>query len=464
MPSTAGRRFVLAAGLCLVAATAAAADDNVTFHRDVQPLLQRHCQTCHRPGQVAPMSLLTYKNARPWATAIRKRVLERSMPPWPADPAHGSFTNNRAMPARDIDTIRRWVDGGAVEGDPRHAPPPRAWPPEGWQMTPDVIVALPERRVPARGTIEWESVAVPFPVKRDAWITSLQVLPGDPSVVHHICFLIRRHNPQTVYNRFEWQDLPRDVKGIETAPGLITRLTKRLQPTFQARMAGSDEAVTVSGRSTLGLSGTNCYLPGLSLHDYRPHNAAKFVPAGSDLIVTLHYLTVGKPVVDRSRIGFTVTTTPPANQWVDVSPNLGKSLAIPPYDANYAAPPFEMQINRPSKLVWFCPHMHLRGKDITYTLILPDGRRQVLLKIPRYDFNWQLGYETAVDVPAGSRIRIEAHYDNSKGNKANPDPSVWVRRGRQSWEEMLTPNFSLVVDRAADIRGLTSQYEQDEGD
>jgi len=299
-------------------------------------------------------------------------------------------------------------------------------------------------------------------VKQDTWITSLQVLPGEPSVVHHICFSIKKHNPKTVYNRFEWQEIPRDGKGMATEPGLLARLTNRLQPTFQTRMANSDEVVTVSGESTLSFTGLNCYLPGLSAHDYRPHNAAKFVPAGSDVVVTLHYLTVGKPVVDRSRIAFTLSATPPANRWVDVSPALGKTLAIPPNEPNYAAPPFEMRINRATKLVWLCPHMHLRGKDITYTLLLPDGRQQVLLKIPRYDFNWQLGYETAVDIPAGSRIRIEAHYDNSKGNKANPDPSIWVRDGRQSWEEMLTPNFSLVVDRKVDLRGLTSKFDEDD--
>ena len=456
-------RIALAAVLTLAAATAWAANDAVTFHRDVEPLLQRHCQSCHRPGQVAPMPLLTYKDARPWAIAIRTRVVERSMPPWSADPAHGSFTNNRAMPAKDIETIRRWVDGGAVEGDPRHAPPPRTWPPEGWDTKPDVIVALPERRVPARGTIEWESVAVPFPVKQDAWITSLQVLPGEPSVVHHICVVIRKHDPKTVYNRFEWQDVPRDAKGVETEKSTFARLAQRLQPTFQTRMAGSDDVVNVSGRPTLPVAGTNCYLPGLSLHDYRPHNAAKFVPAGSDLIVTMHYLAVGRPAVDRSRIGFTIATTPPVNQWVDLSPELGRTIAIPPYEANYAVPPFEMRINRASRLVWLCPHMHLRGKDVTYTLIYPDGRHQVVLKVPRYDFNWQLGYETSVDVPAGARIRIEAHFDNSKANKANPDPSAWVRSGRQSWEEMLTANFALVVDRAVDVRGLTSKFDEDDG-
>jgi hypothetical protein len=457
------RRWLIAA-LLSIAGPAWAADETVTFHRDVQPLLQKHCQSCHRPGQVAPMPLLSYKDTRPWATAIRKQVLDRSMPPWPADPAHGTFTNDRALSRPEIETFRRWVDGGAVEGDPRHAPPPRTWPAGGWQIAPDVVVALPERRVPARGTIEWETVALPFPMKKDAWITSLEVLPGEPSAVHHICFAIRKHDPKTVYNRFEWQEIPRDAKGVATEWSLLGRLTNRLQPTFPTRMAGSDVVVAVPGKSTLPRSGMNCYLPGLSVHDYRPYHAAKFVPAGSDLIVTFHYLTVGRPIVDRSRIGFTFATTAPANRWVDVSPELGRTLAIPPYEGNYAAPPFEIQINQAAKLTWFCPHMHLRGKAITYTLLLPDGRRQVLLNIPRYDFNWQLGYETNVDVPAGSRLRIEAFYDNSKGNKANPDPSAWVRRGRQSWEEMLTPNFSLVVGRTVDVRGLTSKFDEDDGD
>jgi hypothetical protein len=406
---------------------------------------------------------LTFKDARPWAKAIKTKVMDRSMPPWFADPAHGTFTNDRSMSTREIDVIRRWVDGGAAEGDPRHAPQPVVWPENGWQIKPDHIVSLPDRAVPARGTIEWESLALPFPVKHDVWLTSVEILAGEPSVVHHICFSIEKHNPATVYGRYEWQVRPRDAKGVEVEKSLFSRVSNRLQPTFQARMAGSSDVLTVPGESTLSPSGTMCYVPGLSTHDYRLHNAAKFVPAGSDIVVTFHYLTTGKAAIDRSKIGFTVTKTPPAKQFVELAPSAGRDLAIPPYESNYAAPRFELQILRDAELVWMWPHMHLRGKDITYTLIRPDGTSTIVLKVPKYDFNWQLGYLTSVKVPAGSRLRVDAHYDNSKGNRANPDPSAWVRVGKQSWEEMLTPAFGLVVDRNVSRRSLTSKFVAEDG-
>ena len=141
-------------------------------------------------------------------------------------------------------------------------------------------------------------------------------------------------------------------------------------------------------------------------------------------------------------------------KFVEVSTTLD-GLAIPPHESNYKAPTYEAEILRDARLVWMWPHLHLRGKDVTYTLIRPDGSESIVLRVPRYDFNWQLGYLTSVPVPAGSRLRVEAHYDNSSGNRANPDPSVWVYSGSQSWEEMFTPAFGLVVERGVDDATLT---------
>jgi hypothetical protein len=458
---------VLVCVILVLAATAresAAQADRVTFHRDVEPIFQRHCQSCHRPGQIGPMPLVTFQQARPWARAILTKVVERSMPPWFADPAHNTFTNDRSLKPAEIETVRRWVDGGAVEGDPKEAPAPVVWPAQGWQIKPDVVVSMPEYRVPARGVLEWESLAVPFPAKEDTWVTSVEVLPSEPGVVHHICFGFQKHRPDVVYDRYEWEEIPRDAKGMKVQGGLLSRVAERLLPeSFKARAVGSSQVETLPGRSRLRASGTMCYVPGLSTHDYRVHGAAKLVPAGSDIVITFHYQTNGTAAIDRTKIGFTVTKNPPAKKFVEFAPSGGAAMAIPPNDGNYLAPPFELRILQNAKLVWMWPHMHLRGKDVTYTLVHPSGRRQILLRIPRYDFNWQLAYLTNVDVPRGSRLRAEAHYDNSSRNRANPDPSAWVYQGKQSWEEMFTPAFGLVVDRNVNVKELTSKYVEEEG-
>jgi hypothetical protein len=445
--------------LALIAIPASAqTTSTATFHRDVQPILQRHCQSCHRPGQLGPMALETYQQARPWARAIRTKVADRSMPPWFADPAHGSFTNDRSLKQAEIDTIQRWVDGGAVEGDAKDAPPPVTWPANGWQIKPDVEVPLPEVRVPAKGVVEWESLALPFPSKTDAWVTSLEILPGTPAVVHHICVGFRKHRPDVVYGRFEWEDQPRNADGT-VARDILSRVTQRFRPdTFKARQAGSTEVQTLPGRSSLASGATMCYVPGLSTHDYRVHDAAKFVPAGSDIVITFHYQTIGKPAVDRTKLGLTFARQPPRRKFVEIAANAQKTLAIPPNEPDYALEPFEIEIKKDAQLVWMWPHMHYRGKSVTYTIIQPSGRRQVVLRVPKYDADWQLAYLTSVPIAAGSRLRAEARYDNSRANKANPDPSAWVYPGQQSWEEMFTPAFGLVVGRDVDERGLTSKF------
>src|SRR5262249_23301012 len=158
------------------------------------------CQSCHRPGQAAPMSLVTYEEARPWAKAIKTAVSQRKMPPWFADPNYGHFTNDRSLKQSDIDTLAKWADTGAAGGAPKDAPAPIAWAGNGWGVKPDVILDMPAHDVPARGILEWELIALPAPFKEDTWVTSMEILPGEASVVHHICFSFEKHKPATVYN------------------------------------------------------------------------------------------------------------------------------------------------------------------------------------------------------------------------------------------------------------------------
>src|SRR5882762_10083639 len=178
-----------------------AAGAPVTFTRDVLPILQKNCQSCHRPGQVAPMSLISYQETRPWARAIKNAVTLRKMPPWFADSNYGHFTNDRSLRQSEIDTLAKWAETGAVEGDPHAAPAPVRWPKDGWTIQPEVVMELPPHDATAKGVLEWELIAFPAPFKGDAWLSAMEILPGDASVVHHICFSLETHKPTTVYNR-----------------------------------------------------------------------------------------------------------------------------------------------------------------------------------------------------------------------------------------------------------------------
>src|SRR5437667_8580138 len=219
---------------------------SVTFHKEVLPILQKNCQTCHRPGSIAPMSLLTYDDARPWARSMKLKVASRQMPPWFADPQYGKFSNDRSLTQADIDTIVKWADSGAPAGDPKDAPAPIAWPADGWQIKPDVIVRGPAFQVPAhppQNVIEWTSIVVPSGFTKDTWITSMELKPTDISVTHHICINFRPHTPDVQYYTPAWNDKPRDEEGIEIKkPGEATPTGhgRNTRDTQRGRMNGYD--------------------------------------------------------------------------------------------------------------------------------------------------------------------------------------------------------------------------------
>jgi len=192
-----------------------AADGPVTFHKDVEPILQRNCQTCHRPGQVAPMSFLTYQNVRPWAKAMKAAVAARKMPPWFADPQHGPYLNDRSLKQNEIDTIGKWADAGAPEGDAKDAPAAVEWP-DGWAIKPDIIVDGPVTDVPAspkNNVVEWSTVIMPTGFTKDTWVTSVQIKPEFPAVTHNICVSYIPHNPNYKYGVAYWADKERDEDG-----------------------------------------------------------------------------------------------------------------------------------------------------------------------------------------------------------------------------------------------------------
>jgi len=438
-------KSALIAGLMTGIAAFAGDSNTVTFNSDVLPILQKNCQSCHRPGQIAPMSFLTYENVRPWAKAMRTAVVTRKMPPWFADPQFGHFGNDRSLKQSEIDTIAKWVDAGVPEGDAKDAPPAVQWPAEGWEIQPDLIVNGPEFKVPANpknNVIEWAYITVPSGITKDTWITSMQVRPSELAVTHHICVFFKPHTDDVKYNTPVWSDRPRDDSGSALA-----------------------EAAGVNGRGiprsiTEGSNGIEgCYVPGQMMQDYRTQGAAKLIKAGTDIVFQVHYTPIGKEVTDRPRIGFTVAKAEPRRIYISLgisSPSDAKSFAIPPNTPDWESPPAEAEFTQDIDLVWMFPHMHVRGKDMTYRLVYPDGKSETILSVPRYDFNWQLGYDLAkpIHVPKGTRLVVTAHYDNSANNKFNPDPNRTVYYGDMTWEEMMFPFFSVVVDKGASSKSV----------
>jgi hypothetical protein len=457
-------------------AVASATQAPVTFAKDVLPILQKNCQSCHRAGQIGPMSLLTYSEARPWARAIKTQVVGRNMPPWHADPRFGHFVNDRSLTQQDIDTLAAWADGGAVEGDPKDAPPAIQWPSEGWLVQPDLVVTLPAYEVPASGTIEWENLAVPSPFSKDTWITSIEILPSAAASVHHMCFEFQKHRPEVAYNRYEWAEVPRDEQGapirqpapVVVAQGQAAAAAPAGPPSRDAwiltRDAGSAAVTRRFGRPTLTAGGSHCYVPGMSLHDYRSFDAGQLVAAGADMVFNLHYQTTGKPITNTVKVGFTLAKATPRKKFVQITPSgATAAFAIPPNESNYLAPMVNVEIKKDAELVWMSPHMHFRGKDMTWSLVYPDGKRETVLSVPRYQYNWQLQYHTRVRVPAGTKMTVVAHYDNSPGNRFNPNPNSWVYPGTQAWEEMMVPFTWFIVDTEVDERELTGRFTRADG-
>jgi Copper type II ascorbate-dependent monooxygenase, C-terminal domain len=439
-------RTGLAVGLLLGAVLAvgqALSPANPTFNKDVLPILQKNCQGCHRPGQVAPMSFLTYEAARPWAKAMKVAVATRKMPPWFADPQFNHFANDRSLRQSDIDTIAKWADAGAPEGNAKDAPPPVQWPADGWDIQPDIVVNGPETFVPSHpknNVIEWNYVTVPSGITEDTWVTSMEIRPSAVAVTHHICVMFKPHTPDVVYNKPVWYDRERDDTGtaLPKAAGVNGR--------------GIPPSVT-SGSN--GIEG--CYVPGQRTQDYRIHNAAKLIKANADIVFQVHYTPNGTDVTDRPRIGFTVAKAPPEHIFVSLgmsAPSDAAHFAIPPNDGNWESPAAEAEFAQDAELVAMFPHMHVRGKDMTYKLIYPDGRTETILNVPHYDFNWQLVYEVAqpIKVPKGTKLVVTAHFDNSVNNKFNPDPSRTVYYGDMTWEEMMYPFYSVVVDKSVNPR------------
>jgi hypothetical protein len=417
----------LGAGISAWAADSA----KVTFHKDVLPVLQKNCQGCHRPGETAPMAFLSYSQTRPWARAIREAVLLKRMPPWFADPAYGNFHNDRTLAKGEIATLVRWADTGAAEGNPKDAPRPLQFA-DGWVMgKPDLEFEMPAAfEVPASGTIEYQYVVVPTNFTGDRWVQKVEARPGNRALVHHIVVFVRPPGSKWL----------RDAKpGVPFVPP-----------------AGSRDR-DGGGEFLIG------FAPG-SMPEVLEPGRAKLIPAGADIVFQLHYTANGKPGTDRSKIGLIFAKEPPRERVLTVAVANNK-FAIPPGAASHLVEA-TLEFASPVILTGMLPHMHLRGKDFELRAVYPSGEKQVLLRVPKYSFSWQLSYypETPVPLPKGTRIEATAHFDNSPNNPHNPDPTKEVRWGDQSWEEMMIGFMDVAFDAKMDPKELFARGQRPEGE
>jgi len=414
---------------CLLLAPAALAASDVTFDRDVLPILQKNCQSCHRPGEIGPASFLSYESTRPWAKAIKTAVLTRKMPPWFADPKYGHFANDRRLSDRDIQTLTAWVDAGAPEGDPKDKPAPVQWS-DGWNIKPDVVVGMPKPyAVPAKGTVLYTYFVVPSGFTKDTWVVDAEVRPGNRAVVHHASVHVRPPGSQWMKAAKYGEAYIPPGSGDGPAPP-----------------APVDPNVDQSNEWLLG------YVPGTQTQSYfdLEHKAAKLIPAGSDIVFEMHYTANGQEAVDQTKVGFVLAKEPPQYRLLTV-PVFDDSFAIPPGDPNYESHALA-EFKQPVQLIYEQPHMHLRGKSMDIHLRYPTGENDTLVSVPRYDFSWQTIYfeNKPRTLPAGTRVELTAHWDNSASNKYNPDPSKTIRWGEQSWDEMNFAWVGVVVPRDTD--------------
>jgi cytochrome c553 len=436
----------------------------VTFSKDVAPIIFNKCANCHRPGEVAPMPLTSYAEVRPWSKAIREEVVQRSMPPWFADPHTTTlkFSNDRRLSEAEIKTITAWVDSGAPKGDDRDLPKLPTYTP-GWTFgEPDVVIEMPvDFEVPAEGELPMQNFYAPLPFNDERWVEKVELRPGNPAVVHHSI-------ANVVY-------LPKGTKLVngravrDGAPAASLN-SQSARETGGLSEGGSREvAQTQDSFSRSGAFKLVGQAPGKGFEQHHPGTAKRILP-GMYVQFNMHYQPSGRVEKDRSRLGLWFAKKPVHHEVltkgvIDTIYIGGRELSetrtingkevkvrgripnIPPNVDNWEIGG-EVFVKEAITLYAFAPHMHLRGKDIRYTLVWPDGRRQILLDVPNFDFNWQLHYELAepLKIPPGSKLMSLAHYDNSVKNRYNPAPHKEVFWSEQSWDEMFIPWFEYTVD------------------
>jgi mono/diheme cytochrome c family protein len=416
-----------------------------TFTKDVAPILYKNCVSCHRPGEIGPMALISYQEVRPWAKGIVAQVAARQMPPWGADPHYGTFKNDRSLSQKEIDTIVRWVNGGAPKGNDADLPavPDFA---SGWTRgDPDVVLEMPvDFDVPAEGQVDVTDFYLEVPFTEDVYVKAVEIRPGVPQAVHHA-----------------------GVYVIDRMPPGATLVNGRILSADGKQMSRSDIA-RANGRSMREENDKLLsFVPGRGYEEYQA-GAGQRIKAGSYINFYMHYQPTGKPEKDRTKVGLYLAkpgqevTHQIYHSLGDAGPTsyIVEGKQQPPLKSDDDLPPIPPYVDgfkvvsvhaitEPVTLYGMTPHLHLRGKSMTYTLVWPDGREEILLSVPRYDFNWQVYYEleTPKQIPAGSKVVVTTLFDNSPNNKYNPAPQNTVYWSEQSWDEMYAPQVRITLDQ-----------------
>jgi hypothetical protein len=408
-----------------------ASADTPTFYRDVAPILQRHCETCHRADGIAPMALQTYTQAKNYAAAIAASTKSRLMPPWFAVPGIGHFSNDPSLTGDQIATLVAWAAGGAPAGSPKDAPPPIHWS-ESWTIPqPDLVFAMTKGvAIPPDGDVDYTYEIVPTHFTEDRWIQSVEVLPSLRANVHHAVVYVR----------------PPNSNWLRHAPIGVPFTADELSDPEDRRGAHWTDADVLL-----------VYAPGSSPDEF-PATMAKFVPAGSDLVFQMHYTTNGHAGTDTTRVGLRFAKIPPPKRVLTLQLT-NDHFVIPP-----GAPDYRVEargtLPNDALLLSLFPHMHLRGKRFEYNIVHPkqpasnlnvgspeESSVETLLRV-NYHFHWQMSYKLAEPLPlkAGTELQAIAWYDNSKNNPHNPDPDSAVRWGDQTYDEMMVGFFDVAVD------------------
>jgi len=387
------RRALPAILLMSVPLAVAAEPAKLSYSKDIAPILNANCAGCHRPGQMAPMSLMTYDEVRPWVKAIRENVAAGKMPPWHAVASAKPLMNDRSLSQNEIDTIVAWIDQGAPRGNPTDLPPSPDFPEGEWKLgAPDLVVTLPEIEIPADGPDVFQKVPGTVALKEDRWISAVEILPGAPKVVHHVIVV--------------------EIKGFDADP----------EDGWMGAWAAGTEPMVF------------------------PEGTGRMMEKGANLIADMHWHPSGTAVKDQTRIGLHFADDEDiqkelTNLWI-----VDDDWTIPAGDPNFEVRA-QHTFAQDAFIMAFAPHMHYRGKDFTYTAKYPDGREEVLLRVENYDFNWQTNYllSEKIPVPKGTTIECVARFDNSADNPVNPDPTRNVTFGEETNDEMMIGFLDYIV-------------------
>ncbi|MEW6323421.1 MAG: hypothetical protein AB1635_20310 [Acidobacteriota bacterium] len=411
---------VCALGVSLAAPVLAAAQAPPTFTKDVAPIFQEKCESCHRPDSIAPMSLTTWNEARPWARAIRARVADHTMPPWDIDPSVGiqKFKNDRSLSEAERDTILRWVDAGAPQGDPKDMPAARAWPDDqGWnfapifgQKEPDLIVRSPSFTMPAQAQDAWDKRITPSGLTEARWVRAIEIRPATVKgrrITHHAIAYLQQEEP-----------------GAPRGPGL----------------AGFFMEWAVGKQGEL----------------MRPDTGKLLLP-GSQFRWDIHYSQAGEEITSHVEMGlyfYPKGQEPKFRTTLSLVPAALGTMDIRPHSISMAEGFTPLREN--ARIESFQPHMHLRGKAMMVEAILPGGQRQVISLVSRFNFNWMTTYVYADDaaplLPKGTLLKVTSWHDNTAANKNNPDPTQWVGWGDRTVDEMAHAWINIIYMNDEDFK------------